>query len=64
MGARDITPEKLKGRHYSDVVERMQILNMTYRVVRQRGLITADYDPQRYTLEIDEEGIITGACLG
>lgn len=59
-----IAPEKLIGKHVNVVVERMRVMNLPYRVVRERGLITADYDPQRYTLMIDEDSNIIDAVLG
>ena len=50
-----IAPEKLVGKDIHTVTQIMDTLNIKYRVVRERGLITADYDPERYTLQVDEE---------
>ena len=59
-----ISPEKLLGCDIHSVVDRMRVLNLKHRVVRKNGLITADYDPMRYTLMVDENNTIIAADLG
>lgn len=58
-----IEPKKLIGKNLSDVVERMEVNKLNYRVIRKHGLITADYKADRYNLvidsSVDEKGNVT-----
>lgn len=47
-----ITPSKLIGKDVDAVVDRMKSMNLSYRVVTLNGLITADFQPDRYNLLI------------
>ena len=38
--------------------------NLAFRVARENGLLTAEVEPNRWTLIIDEQGIIKQAYLG
>ena len=59
-----INPSKLIGKPIFSVTERMDILGLEYRVIQQNGLITADHNPRRYSLMINEDDIIIDAALG
>ena len=59
-----LAPEKFIGKDITTVTDRFKVLNLTYRVVSDHGLITADYDSSRYNLKIDENDIITECVFG
>lgn len=59
-----IDPKKLIDRDVGVVEERMQHHELKYRIVRENGLITVDYDAERYTLIINENNIIIDAYYG
>lgn len=57
--------KKMIGKDIDFVKPKLQTMNITnIRIVNQNGLVTADYDPSRYTIEVDSNGIITDVEMG
>lgn len=56
--------KKLVGKDIGIVTEKLKDMQAEFRVYRKNGLITADYHPERLSIESDDDGIITDAWYG
>jgi len=59
-----LKPEMLLGKDVTLVVDKLKELKLEYRTVRKDGLITADFRPDRLTIEYDENLIVTDCAYG
>lgn len=59
-----IEPTKLIGTNIYFVKEKMELHGFEYRIVNQYGLITADFNPQRYTIVINPDSEIVDCYYG
>ena len=52
------------GKHIDIVMPTVKDLGVRYRMIRANGLITADYDPSRWNIQVAEDGVIEDIYFG
>ena len=47
------------GKHINLVAPTLDNMQINYRIVRNHGLITSDYDPTRWDIFVEDDGVIS-----